>query len=69
MLIDNLEDPSGYFTMAALVAFCLLPAALQNNVALEEFHFQAPDTTVLGCGFSFWLSQQFSQPNQFGVQP
>lgn len=55
--------------MAALVAYCLLPAALQNNVALEEFRFQAPDTTVLGCGFSFWLSQQFSQPNQFGVQP
>lgn len=34
MLIKNLEGPSGYFTTVALGAFCLVPAALQNNVAL-----------------------------------
>lgn len=56
MLINNLKDPSGSFSMTALEAFCFLLAVLQNNVPLGEFGFQAPDTPVLGCGFSFWLS-------------
>lgn len=50
MHINDLKDPSGYFSMVALGAFWHLPAVLKNNVALREFSFQAQDTAAL----EFW---------------